>query len=220
MSERFYNSIIGVLNAFTKPFVRIKVTGIENIPETGGAIITPNHISNIDPLILGVGIAKQRHVRALAKESLFRKPVVKTVLRGMKHIPVHRGSATAARALETAIEQVKAGEVVGIYPEGTIPLDLQKGGAYKTGAVRLAASTGMPLIPVGQWGAHTVLPARVTTAQKIKHLTGALMKRPVHSIVVGEPYYVEEDYDMSFELERLEEKIRGLVAKAQNLQLH
>lgn len=219
MTERFYNSIIGVLNFLTKPFVRIKVSGIENIPETGGAVIAPNHISNIDPIILGVGIAKKRHIRALAKESLFRKPVIKTVLHGMKHIPVHRGSATAARALETAIEEVKAGEIVGIYPEGTIPTNIYKGGAYKTGAVRLAATTGTPLIPVGQWGVHKVLPARTPAVQQIKHFIKALITRPVHVIVIGEPYLVEEKYDMGFELERLEEEIRTLVARAQN-QLH
>jgi len=183
MSENFYKLIIGIVKAGSKPLSRTRIKGLENVPETGGIIVAPNHISNIDPVLLGVAFAPKRQLKALAKESLFSVPVVKTVLTKMGHIPVKRNSTSAAGSLEKAVEHVKKGEAVAIYPEGTIPINLETLGAFKSGAARLALITGAPLIPVAQWGAQHSLPRNAT----LKNIRQALRKRPLNTIVVGKP---------------------------------
>ena len=97
--------------------------------------------------------------RFLAKESLFRAPVVGRIVRGAEQIPVYRESAGAAMArCAAAVAAVEAGECVAIYPEGTLTRDPDlwpmRG---KTGAARVALATGCPVIPVAQWGAQEIL---------------------------------------------------------------
>jgi 1-acyl-sn-glycerol-3-phosphate acyltransferase len=91
---------------------------------------------------------------------LFSVPLVGAVVRDAGQIPVARLSAGAARAYDAAVEAVNRGECIGVYPEGTITKDPagwpMRG---KTGAARIALSTGCPVIPIGQWGAQDVLPA-------------------------------------------------------------
>lgn len=184
----FYSNVITVLRTFTKPLTEVQITGLKNIPVTGGAILTPNHLSNLDPILLGVQIAPRREVKALAKDSLFRAPVIGSFIRKMGHIPVKRNSASAADALKAAVIAVKNGEVIAIYPEGTIPLSDQQLGELKSGAVRLALETGAPLIPIAQWGPQHVLPPRVKN--NWKSLVKALRRKVPHHIIVGEPYTV------------------------------
>lgn len=182
MSRTFYSLIINTLKVVSQPLARTTVTGLGNIPESGGAVLAPNHVSNIDPVLLGVSVSKRRQLKAMGKDSLFKVPVVGFFLTKMGHIPVIRGAATAGDALEKAITQVKLGEPVGVYPEGTIPHDLNKVGNLKTGAARLALYSGAPIIPVAQWGAQYVVPRHA----KLKDFLKALAKRPKHHIVVGQ----------------------------------
>lgn len=184
----FYTNIITVLRLFTFRMTKPDVQGLENIPQTGGAILVPNHVSNLDPILLGVQVAKKREVRALAKSSLFKTPVVGGVLRKMGHIPVFRNSSTAADALRAAVEAVNRGEIIAMYPEGTIPENISHVGVFKSGAVRLALETGAPIIPIGQWGPQQVLPARVKN--NWKYLLKAAVKPVPHRIRIGEPYRV------------------------------
>jgi 1-acyl-sn-glycerol-3-phosphate acyltransferase len=133
----------------------------EKIPASGGCVVAMNHISHIDPLTLGWLLYEHgRLVRYLAKDALFRTPVVKHIVRDAKQIPVSRLTTDAAKAFDAACEAVRAGECVGVYPEGTITKDPQgwpmRG---KTGAARIALETGCPVIPIGQWGAQEILPA-------------------------------------------------------------
>lgn len=183
MSKSFYSLIINTLKVLSQRLAKTSITGLDNIPESGGAILAPNHVSNINPILLGVSVSKRRQLKAMGKDSLFRVPVVGFFLTKMGHIPVMRGAATAGDALEEAIKQVKLGEPVGVYPEGTIPHDLDKVGKLKTGAARLALSSGVPIIPVAQWGAQYVVPRHA----RLKDFLKALVKRPKHHIVVGRP---------------------------------
>jgi 1-acyl-sn-glycerol-3-phosphate acyltransferase len=133
----------------------------QKIPASGGCVIAMNHVSHIDPLTLGWLLYEHgRLVRYLAKDALFETPVVKHIVRDAKQIPVSRLTADAANAFEAACEAVRAGECVGVYPEGTITKDPNgwpmRG---KTGAARIALETGCPVIPIGQWGAQEILPA-------------------------------------------------------------
>ena len=146
-----------ILLAFTR---RDWVDG-ENIPAAGGCIVVVNHISHLDPMTLGFFLYGQgRLVRYLAKDALFRTPVLKYIVKDAGQIPVTRMSEGAVTAFDAAVEAVRRGECLGVYPEGTITKDSDgwpmRG---KTGAARIALATGCPVIPVGQWGAQEILPA-------------------------------------------------------------
>jgi 1-acyl-sn-glycerol-3-phosphate acyltransferase len=133
----------------------------EKIPASGGCVVAMNHISHIAPLTLGWLLYEHgRLVRYLAKDALFEAPIIKHIVRDAKQIPVSRLTADAAKAFEAACDAVRAGECVGVYPEGTITKDPDgwpmRG---KSGAARIALETGCPVIPIGQWGAQDILPA-------------------------------------------------------------
>ncbi|CAN5411085.1 lysophospholipid acyltransferase family protein [soil metagenome] len=129
------------------------------IPESGGCVIVINHLSHVDPLTAAVFTHDHgRLPRYLAKSGLFRNRFLGFFMRGAGQIPVDRASAGAAGAYSAAVEAVRAGECIVIYPEGTITRDP---GLWpmtgKSGAARIALETGCPVIPIGQWGAQELL---------------------------------------------------------------
>jgi 1-acyl-sn-glycerol-3-phosphate acyltransferase len=136
---------------------RLRYEGFEHLPRVGPAIVACNHISYLDPLTNGEAIVRAgRRPRFLAKQELFRIPLVGTVLRGAGQIPVARGRRDGS-PLARAEAALVAGEVVVIYPEGTVtkrddhlPMD------GKTGVARLALTTGVPVIPMASWGSQAV----------------------------------------------------------------
>lgn len=133
--------------------------GVENLPLEGGFILAPNHMSNFDPVQMGYFIAAQGYeTRFLAKASLFSVPVVGPFMKKWGMIPVLRASKEATDSLIHARTALEAGDVVGIYFEGTLTRDPSywpmKG---KTGAARLALDTGVPIVPVVQWGPQDVM---------------------------------------------------------------
>jgi 1-acyl-sn-glycerol-3-phosphate acyltransferase len=137
-------------------WVRLDCQGLLNIPSRGPVIIAANHISYFDPLCLGVLIhSAGRQVRFLAKSELFRNPLLGPLLRGAGQIPVNRETRDAGQALVHAVEAMRQGAAVAIYPEGTTTRNPDFSPmAAKNGVARLAALTGAPVVPVGQWGAH------------------------------------------------------------------
>lgn len=125
----------------------------------GGIVVCPNHVSHIDPLVFAHFLYDNgRLPRFLAKSGLFKVFFVGSVLRGAQQIPVYRESTDAARAYSAAVDAVRRGECVAIYPEATLTRDP---GLWpmmgKTGAARVALATGAPVIPVAQWGPQDVL---------------------------------------------------------------
>jgi 1-acyl-sn-glycerol-3-phosphate acyltransferase len=153
---------VRVLNAIMKPFTRTEWSGTEKLPPTGGLVVVANHISNTDPLAIGQFLAYSgRWPHFLAKSSLFRVPGFGSLLRATQQLPVHRNSREAGHALTAAVEAVRAGQAVIIYPEGTITHDPElwpmRG---KTGAARIAFEANCPVIPVGQWGAQELMHGR------------------------------------------------------------
>ena len=140
---------------------RRRWVGLDRIPATGPAIVAVNHISYADPLIFARFIWDAGRVpRYLAKASLFRLPFpLGRIVTGAGQIPVHRDTADAAQALQGAVDALRRGEVVLIYPEGTVTRDpdfwpMQA----KTGVARLALlAPDVPVVPVGQWGAQHFL---------------------------------------------------------------
>jgi 1-acyl-sn-glycerol-3-phosphate acyltransferase len=130
------------------------------IPAEGGCIIVANHISHVDPLLTAHFVYDHGRIpRYLAKSSLFRTRFVGTVLTSAEQIPVERLTRNAIGAYDAAVRAVHDGECVVVYPEGTLTRDPDlwpmKG---KSGAARIALATGVPVIPVGHWGAQDVLP--------------------------------------------------------------
>lgn len=150
-----------VVYPLTTLLFRRRWSGLDRIPESGPAIIAVNHLSYADPLIFGRFIWDSGRVpRYLAKASLFALPFpLGRIVTGAGQIPVHRGTADAAQALQGAVAALNRGEMVLIYPEGTVTRDPEFWPMQaKTGVARLALlAPGVPVIPVGQWGAQRFL---------------------------------------------------------------
>ncbi len=137
-------------------WVRLDMQGALHIPSRGPVIIAANHVSYFDPLCLGVFIdSAGRQVRFLAKAELFENPLMRWLMRGAGQIPVFRESRDASRSLAAAVEAMREGAAVAIYPEGTTTRNADFSPMpAKSGVARLAALTGAPVVPVGIWGAH------------------------------------------------------------------
>jgi 1-acyl-sn-glycerol-3-phosphate acyltransferase len=183
-SEKLRPSVWWVLGALVVPFVRavarIRILHPEKLPARGPFILTPNHHSNIDPLIVAVAVWRLgRAPRFMAKASLFRIPVVGTLLRSVGQIPVQRGGMQrGAIPIAAARRIVAEGHCVVVYPEGSLTRDPaiwpMRG---KTGAARLALDLGIPVIPVAHWGTQELMPIyskklRVTPRARIDVLFG------------------------------------------------
>jgi 1-acyl-sn-glycerol-3-phosphate acyltransferase len=134
--------------------------GAENLPAEGGFVVAPNHLSHIDPLTIGHFLWDSGFsVRYLGKESVFRVPVAGRIVAAAGQIPVLRGTGDAAKAFAAAVDAVRAGECVGIYPEATLTRDPALWPMVgKTGAARVALTTGCPVVPLAHWGEQEILP--------------------------------------------------------------
>lgn len=164
--EKSRPSIFWPLAAIVVPLAglifKVEVKDGHKLPREGAYVLAPNHLSEIDPIVVAVAVWRLgRAPRFMAKESLFRVPVLGWVLRVTGMVPVSRStSATAARAtLEASETLVRHGRGVIVYPEGSLTREPElwpmRG---KTGAVRLALAGGIPVIPMAHWGAQQVLP--------------------------------------------------------------
>jgi 1-acyl-sn-glycerol-3-phosphate acyltransferase len=136
--------------------------GMEHVPRSGPVLIVANHISHADPLTLAHFVYDAgRWPQFLVKASVFKVPVVGWLLHKVRQIPVQRGTADAARALDAATDVVKGGGAIIIYPEGTTSKEPDlwpmRG---KTGAARLALATGTPVVPMVSWGAQQIFDPR------------------------------------------------------------
>jgi 1-acyl-sn-glycerol-3-phosphate acyltransferase len=133
--------------------------GGEHIPRSGGCVVVTNHVSEFDPVPFGHFVYDHGRVpRFLGKAEVFRVPVVGSILRNAGQIPVDRMTSDAEKAFSAAVAAVRLGECIVVYVEGTITRDP---GLWpmvgKTGAARIALTTGCPVIPVAQWGPQDVL---------------------------------------------------------------
>jgi 1-acyl-sn-glycerol-3-phosphate acyltransferase len=129
------------------PF-RLRARGIDKLPH-GGFVLAANHISNLDPFAVGLPLFPRRQLRFMAKSELF-KPPLSVILRSGGTFPVRRGAGDLA-AIQTAVELVRDGEIVVMFPEGT-----RRGKGVRkrhearphTGAARIALAADAPLVPV------------------------------------------------------------------------
>ena len=141
------NKLLLVLKIVLYPFYRLlfwySVTGRENIPKTGGVIFSSNHLSYLDPVLWIIVI--RRRIRFMAKQELFKHPLLGWFLRRMDVFGVERGSGDMA-AVKTAIRVVRNGEILGLYPEGTRSKD-GKPGRAKTGVALIAKAAKCDVVP-------------------------------------------------------------------------
>lgn len=155
--------------------------GGEKLPKSGPAIVVCNHISYLDPLTFSHFLYNNgRAPRYLGKESVFKIPVIGFIIKSAGQIPVKRESKDAIQGYEHAIAVLKAGHLLGVYPEGTLSRDPElwpmKG---KTGVARLALQTGVPVYPCASWGPEKVIPPY---GKRIK-----LFPRTKVTVLMGEP---------------------------------
>ena len=180
MADLVYPPVIGILKTFWKYLgLRFDSKGVENIPREGGAILAMNHIGYLDFALIGTcALPVKRYVRFMAKRELFDNKIVGPLMRGMHHISVDRSSGSAS--FVAALRALRAGEIVGIFPEGTISVSFELK-EFKSGAVRLAIGADVPIIPVAVWGSQRIWTKKVKRDLSRK-------KVPIF-VAFGEPLY-------------------------------
>jgi 1-acyl-sn-glycerol-3-phosphate acyltransferase len=166
--------VYGLIKALMTPILRVtfrvRVTGRENIPATGGVLIASNHSAFCDSLFIPLVVP--RRVTYVAKAEYFESWKTKHFFRAVGQIPMERsGGAASQKSLGEALDVLTAGDCIGIYPEGTRPPDerLHRG---RTGVARLALAAGVPVVPTALLGTRAVQPI------------GARMLRPFKTVEV------------------------------------
>ncbi|MGF0310901.1 1-acyl-sn-glycerol-3-phosphate acyltransferase [Rhodococcoides fascians A21d2] len=176
--EPVYRSVIGIARTvFAFEGLKFEVEGEEHIPATGGAVIAVNHTGYMDFTYAGLPPRRvKRYIRFMAKKEVFDNKISGPIMRALRHIPVDRGAG--AESYKSAVESLRNGELVGVYPEATISRSFEIK-EFKSGAARMAIEAGVPIIPTVIWGAQ-----RVWTKGYPKRL--GRTNTPI-SIAVGEP---------------------------------
>jgi 1-acyl-sn-glycerol-3-phosphate acyltransferase len=206
MPEFVYPPVIAAARTMFKALdLRFDIAGSEHVPRKGGAVLVSNHIGYLDFVFAGFAARPaRRRVRFMAKESVFRNRVSGPLMRGMRHIPVDR--AQGEQAFAAAVDALRAGEVVGIFPEATISpsFTLRK---FKSGAARMAQQAGVPLLPVALWGTQ-----RLWTKGRKRDL--GRNHFPI-TIRVGEPMTADPEESAVSVTERLRDRVQELLEAAQ-----
>lgn len=206
MAELVYPPVVVLAKTMFRVLdLKLRVEGGEQLPRRGGAVVACNHVSYLDFIFCGFGAQPaKRLVRFMAKESVFRHRISGPLMRGMGHIPVDRKAGRAS--YDEAVARLRGGEVVGVFPEATISPSFTVED-IKSGAVRMAAQAGVPVIPMALWGTQ-----RLWTKGHPRTLT----KRHVPiSIVLGEPMHPGPEEDADLLTRELRARMSNLLDKAQ-----
>jgi 1-acyl-sn-glycerol-3-phosphate acyltransferase len=165
-----YDIAKAAVQAIARLTFRYRVIGAEKVPRTGGLLVVANHISNLDPPLLGIGVP--RPISYMAKKELFAMPILKQLLPHLNAFPVDRQAGGTA-ALRASLRMLKEGRCVGIFPEGG--RNVTGTNEEKAGAAFLAAASGVPIVPAAIVGTRKLRPfAQVT-------------------VVFGDPFTVERN---------------------------
>jgi 1-acyl-sn-glycerol-3-phosphate acyltransferase len=205
MRDHIYPAVIRTALALFRVLgFRFDLRGVDNIPLEGGAVLAANHVSYFDFMFVGLPAHRRsrRLVRFMAKQAVFDHRVSGPLMRAMHHIPVDRSAGAAA--YRHAVAALRAGELVGVFPESTISRSFVPR-PMKSGAARMALEAGVPLLPVVVWGGH-----RVWTVGR----RPVWRRRVPVTIWVDEPLPVEPGEDATDVTARLATRLRELVDKA------
>lgn len=166
----------------------IKIYGREHFPKEGAVIVASNHISNNDPPICG--LALPRHVSFMAKEELFRNPILRTIITWLGAFPVRRGGVDKI-AIRHAMGILKEGRVLGIFPEGTRQRS-GKLGRFHDGVASMALRTGVPVVPMALIGSDRLQRGRLAA-------------------IIGEPMVVEKGKPTEEAIHGVNEELRARI---------
>ena len=182
---------------------RLEVEGIEHVPESGPGIVTWNHHSYSDFLMLGLALVRGRHrvVRLLGKAEIWENPVLAWIADQASAVPVYRGRRGGGGAFDAAIEALERGDLVGLAPEQTISQSFELL-PFASGAARMAQASGAPVIPSAGWGSH-----RLSTKG---HTFQAAFGIPVVT-AFGPPIHVAADEDVHAASERIRAATESLL---------
>jgi putative phosphoserine phosphatase/1-acylglycerol-3-phosphate O-acyltransferase len=180
-----YHLVRPFIRAESFPYARFDIAGVDQVPSSGPVLLAANHRSYFDVAALAIVASRiGRPVRFMGKQELFAAPVIGRIARALGGIPVDRDTHSGAPMREAAAA-LRAGEVVLVLPQGTIP----RGDAFfdpvlqgKTGVARLAAETGAAVLPVGIWGTEQVWPR----SSSIPNMT-TVLRSPTVTVRVGPP---------------------------------
>jgi 1-acyl-sn-glycerol-3-phosphate acyltransferase len=135
--SRTYRTVLALCSPIVRGWGRMEVSGLEHLPADGPVLLAGNHDSYWDPVAVGIAGLPRRQIQALAKSSLWKIRGLDKVLDGMGQIPIDRGAGDA-RALDRAVEELRAGACIGVFPEGTRSLGREL--RARSGFGRLAAA--------------------------------------------------------------------------------
>ncbi len=207
MADLVYPPVIVAIKAFWKYLgLQFDFKGEENVPRKGGAILAINHIGYLDFAITGTAaLPAGRYVRFMAKKEIFNNKLAGPLMRGMHHINVDRSNGSAS--FVAALRALKSGEIIGIFPEGTISTSFEIKG-LKSGAVRLAMGAGVPVIPTIVWGSQRVWTKGVKRDLRRKNY-------PV-TVEFGEPIFYERGQDVEEAEKNLREIMLAMLHQVQD----
>jgi len=184
-----YRFVVSVVRPLLMSLTRREWSGAENLPRGQGFVAVANHVSHLDVFSFGHYLNDHGVVpHFLGKVEVFRLPVVGSIVRGAEQIPVYRETGHASDAYGAAVDAVRRGQCVAIYPEGTLTRhpDLwpMRG---KTGAARVALATRCPVIPIAQWGPQAVLAPYGSRP--------SILPRHTMQVRAGKPVELDDLYD-------------------------
>lgn len=206
MADLVYPPVIVLIKSFWKYLgLKFDFQGQENVPLKGGAILAINHTSYFDFALAGTAaLPAKRYVRFMAKKEIFDNKIAGPLMRGMHHINVDRSNGSAS--FVAALRSLNDGEIIGIFPEGTISTSFEIKG-LKSGAVRLAIGAGVPVIPTIVWGGQRVYTKGVKPNFKRN-------KFPI-SVSFGEPIFYSRETDVEVAEAHLRDVMIEMLHKVQ-----
>jgi 1-acyl-sn-glycerol-3-phosphate acyltransferase len=206
VADFVYPPVIGAIKVFWKYLgLKFDFEGVQNIPREGGAVLSINHIGYLDFALAGTAaLPAGRYVRFMAKKEIFDNKLAGPLMRGMHHICVDRSSGTAS--FVAALRALRSGEVIGIFPEGTISVSFEIK-ELKTGAVRLAMGAGVPVIPTIVWGSQRIWTKKVKRDLRRK-------KVPI-TVAFGAPLYFDKQSDVEAGEKLLRETMISMLHEVQ-----
>ena len=186
-----YKIVRAVLDFIFFIIFRLHVEGRENVPQTGAIIVAPNHKSDWDPPLIGVAF-NTRIIHYMAKEELFKNPFLGWLIRQFGTFPVKRGTVDRT-AIRQALRELKAGNPLGIFPEGT-RIRREGLGRFHSGMASLALMTGTPVVPVAVIGSRWM-----------PHKKGPL------AVLIGKPVEVKKQRPTDEKVAELNDVVKGKI---------
>ena len=176
-------------------FFRVELVNKHYVPEKGSALICANHKSQLDMFFLGYKL--KRCIHYIAKEELFRNPLLGAVMRSLGAFPVKRGSGDV-KAIRTGLDLLEKGHIIGIFPEGTRRKGKSRGEMkIKPGSAMFAIKSGVAIIPVALEGSYKIF-SRVR-------------------VIFGKPFYLDVDKNKKYTVEEMTQISRDIMDKVYSL---